>query len=88
MAESASITIRCKPELKADFQKVCERMGTDMSAAISLFMYQTVIQEKIPFTIRTKEAFEAEKEQEQRLLAYTQKLQQIEADRICRQEGQ
>ena len=74
MADSPLISIRCKSEIKNEFQAICEEMGLDMSSAIILFMKQTIIRGEIPFEIQTKKKIDFDKQMEERLIAYAKQL--------------
>lgn len=52
MAKTAMIRARTTPELKADAERVFEKLGINTSEAINLFLAQVRIYKGIPFDVR------------------------------------
>jgi DNA-damage-inducible protein J len=44
-------------DIKKDAQRVFGKMGLDMTTAIELFLRAAIIEERIPFEIRTEQAY-------------------------------
>jgi DNA-damage-inducible protein J len=44
-------------DVKQDAQRVFGKMGLDMTTAIELFLRAAIIEERIPFEIRTEQAY-------------------------------
>ena len=58
----ATIQIRTDEKLKKKAQAILKELGLDLSSAINLYLYQIIIQEGIPFEIRTENGFTLEQE--------------------------
>lgn len=58
----STIQIRVDNKTKKAAKKTLEEMGLDMSSAVKLFLNNVIIQQKIPFEIRTKNGFTPERE--------------------------
>lgn len=52
MAKTSMIRARTTPELKADAERVFEKLGINTSEAINLFLAQVRIYKGIPFDVR------------------------------------
>lgn len=71
----ATITVRVEPNLKKNFDALCEDFGLSVSSAINIFMKAVVREKKIPFEIKTESSscksdiYEEMSEEEFRLLA-------------------
>lgn len=63
MAKSAVISARIDPELKYEVEQIFEKLGLNISQAITLFFKQVELQRGLPFALKipneaTKEALE------------------------------
>ena len=52
MAKTAMITARIEPSLKADVEKVLNKLGISTTEAISLFLNQVRLRKGLPFDVR------------------------------------
>ena len=52
MAKTAMITARVEPELKAEAEKVLNRLGISTTDAISLFLSQVRLRKGLPFDVK------------------------------------
>jgi DNA-damage-inducible protein J len=52
MAKTAMITARIEPSLKADAEKVLNKLGISTTDAISLFLTQVRLRKGLPFDVR------------------------------------
>lgn len=52
MAKTAMITARVEPSLKADAEKVLNKLGMSTTEAISLFLTQVRLRKGLPFDVR------------------------------------
>ncbi len=59
-----TINIRIDEKLKKKASKTFADMGLDMSSAVKMFLSQTVLDQKIPFEVRTENGFTQEYEKE------------------------
>ncbi len=53
----ATLSIRIDEKLKKKANKTFAAMGLDMSSAVKVFLNQTILEQKIPFEIRTVNGF-------------------------------
>ncbi len=53
MVEKVNVNIKMDIELKSSFEKICEEMGLTLSAAVTIYAKQVVLQGRIPFEITT-----------------------------------
>lgn len=60
----STIQIRVDNKIKREAKKTLEEMGLDMSSAVKLFLNNVIIEQKIPFEIRTKNGFTPKQEKE------------------------
>lgn len=51
MAESCVMTIEIDPEVKQQFEDFCDNVGLSVSAAVNLFVYRVIKDNKLPFEI-------------------------------------
>ena len=68
----AIVTIRVDENAKKRFDKFCEDVGINMSAALNMFIYTVIREQKIPFEIssgRTEEPINDEVKQDSMLIA-------------------
>jgi len=56
MMTNSRISMNIDENIKKDAQRVFGKMGLDMTTAIELFLRASIIEERIPFEIRTREA--------------------------------
>ncbi len=59
MAKTAFVQTRVDPAIKQKAQHVLEKMNMSMSEAVSLYLHQIALQNKIPFPVRTPNALTA-----------------------------
>jgi DNA-damage-inducible protein J len=52
MAKTAMITTRVDPDLKADAEKVLNKLGISTTAAINLFLSQVRLRKGLPFDVK------------------------------------
>lgn len=57
---SKVINVRVEDELKEEASELFNSMGLDMTAAIKLFLRQSVIERKIPFEIKAPDILDHE----------------------------
>jgi addiction module RelB/DinJ family antitoxin len=57
MIASSRISINIDEDVKKDAQCVFGKMGLDMTTAIELFLRAAIMEERIPFEIRTEQAY-------------------------------
>jgi addiction module RelB/DinJ family antitoxin len=60
MAKSETVYTRLEPSLKADAERVLERLGLTPSEAINIFLNQVVLRKGLPFEVRLPEMSHAE----------------------------
>jgi DNA-damage-inducible protein J len=60
----ANIHVRVKDETKKSASKVLERMGIDMTTAITMYLHQIVITQTIPFRLVTENGLTIQQERE------------------------
>ncbi len=58
----SNIHVRIKDETKKSASKVLERMGIDMSTAITMYLHQIVITQTIPFRLVTENGLTLQEE--------------------------
>lgn len=58
----SNIHVRVKDETKKSASKVLERMGIDMSTAITMYLHQIVITQTIPFRLVTENGLTLQQE--------------------------
>jgi len=49
----AIVNIRVDEKIKKEFTKICDDMGLDVSIAVRLFLVQVILEQRIPFEIKT-----------------------------------
>ncbi|MBQ7366155.1 MAG: type II toxin-antitoxin system RelB/DinJ family antitoxin [Spirochaetaceae bacterium] len=54
-----NVTIRLDSNDKAEFSRICEKIGLSVSAAFNVFVKTVIKEEKIPFELSAKEWFES-----------------------------
>lgn len=52
--KTATISIRIEPEVKAEAEKIYNKIGISTSDAVNMFLRQTIIHKGLPFAVRTK----------------------------------
>ena len=57
-----TVQIRVDQKIKNKARKVFDKLGTDMTGAITLFLYQVAIRQEIPFRLITENGFTPEDE--------------------------
>jgi addiction module RelB/DinJ family antitoxin len=60
--------IRVKPDVKYEFEKICNNMGISPSTAVSIFINATINKRGIPFPVTAKTDNEIEFVSEERAL--------------------
>lgn len=60
----SNIHVRVKDETKKSASKVLERMGIDMSTAITMYLHQIVITQTIPFRLVTENGLTLQQEKD------------------------
>lgn len=61
--QSATIQLRIDAQTKKRAQSVLNKLGTDLSSAMKLFLNQVIKTKSIPFIVRTANGFTPEYEQ-------------------------
>ena len=51
----ANVTIRLNSDDKAEFSRICEKIGLSVSAAFNVFVKTVIKEERIPFEFSAKE---------------------------------
>lgn len=68
MSEKVNVTLRMDKELKAEADELFKDLGLNLSTAITMFMKQSIREQKLPFTAKrnqlNKETIKAIKEAE------------------------
>ncbi|MFA5773613.1 MAG: type II toxin-antitoxin system RelB/DinJ family antitoxin [Candidatus Paceibacterota bacterium] len=59
-----TLNIRIDENLKNKANKAFNSMGLDMSSAVKLFLHQTIIEQRMPFEIRTVNGYTRAEEDE------------------------
>jgi len=84
-----TVTIRVDEQVKKQFEEFCGEVGINMSAAVNMFIYTVIREQKIPFTIhsdkekilrRGKEAFERMQDESERNGNSEMTLEEINAE--------
>lgn len=57
MIASSRISMNIDDDVKQNAQRVFGKMGLDMTTAIELFLRAAIMEERIPFEIRTEQAY-------------------------------
>jgi DNA-damage-inducible protein J len=57
MMAGSRISMNINEDIKQNAQRVFGKMGLDMTTAIELFLRAAIIEERIPFEIRTEQAY-------------------------------
>lgn len=60
----ATIQIRIDEKTKKSSKKVLDKLGLDLTSAITLYLRQIAIRKEIPFTLLTENGFTFQQEQE------------------------
>jgi DNA-damage-inducible protein J len=55
--KTTTLQLRIDQKTKTDVQKIINKMGLDMSSAVTLFLRQIIVTKSIPFQIRTVNGF-------------------------------
>ena len=51
----ANVTIRLNSDDKAEFSRICEKIGLSVSAAFNVFVKTVIKEERIPFELSAKD---------------------------------
>lgn len=70
MSKTANVYARIEPETKREAEKILESLGLTSSVAINMFYKQIILNQGIPFNLKTKKTIPAVSEMTEEELTY------------------